>query len=425
MKSATIRFIIILSLLTAGGIIVLQAYWVRRALALEEREFNLNANTALRNAAYKVMELKENQAPVYSPVERMSADYYVAQTNVFIEQRVLEHILVEEFTKVGLLTDFEYGLYDCMSDTVQYAGYVHMAGSSDQHKPTLSFPKMHRENYYFSVHFPHRKQYLTSQLGLWIISTIILLCVLAFLGYLLFIIFRQKRLGEVQKDFVDNMTHEFKTPLATIQLSAEVLQHPDIGANPQRLLNYATIISAESVKLNAQVERVLQMAHARHDRMVLKKEPFVWQELITEVADSFKNLIQSQNGLLILQLPKTLIHYTGDILHLKNAISNLIDNAVKYCNGAPEITVSLTQGKGHIAVAVADNGIGISKQHQKMLFQRFYRVPTGNVHNVKGFGIGLNFVQIIAKAHGGTVHCDSQPGHGTTFTLRFPIDKTT
>lgn len=409
-----------LALLSAVGIIATQIYWVKRAYDLEEKEFNLNVNNALRNVALKIWEMKKIQPLVSNVVEQIQPEYFIVQINVHLDSDVLQHFLRAEFESRNIITDFEFGQYDCESDTLVSYHYVHMSGSKEPFEPVMDFPKLSKENYYFGVFFPHRKHYLAAQLSIWILSSLVLLCVLLFLGYVIFVILKQKRLSEVQKDFVNNMTHEFKTPLATIQLSAEVLKKPEIVKNPQRLLNYATIIDNEASQLALQVERVLQMAHAERGEIQLRKESFVWQELIREVAKSFEHMLDKSMAHLHLHLPEEPLNYVGDKLHIKNAIGNLIDNALKYAVKNPVIDIYLKDTGKHIKVEVMDNGIGIDKVHQKLLFKNFYRVPTGNVHDVKGFGLGLNYVQIIMKTHGGQVTCSSKLNKGSTFTLDFP-----
>ena len=171
-----------------------------------------------------------------------------------------------------MITNFWYGLYDCMSDTIQYAGYLNMQGNKIVGQSIPHFRKVKKLNYHFAIYFPDRKHYLSQQLSVWIVSTLVLVFILLLLTYLLFLILKQKRLSEIQKDFVNNMTHEFKTPLASIQLSADVLKNPSILQNEQRLLNYATIIENESQRLKQQVERVLQMARLEKEDIGLKKE---------------------------------------------------------------------------------------------------------------------------------------------------------
>ncbi len=420
MKNATIRLIFVLALLSSVGIIATQIYWVKKAYDLEEKEFNLNVNNGLRNVALKIWEMKKIQPMVSNVVEQIQPEYFIVQINVHIDPDVLQHFLRAEFEQRNIITDFEFGQYDCENDTLFSYHYVHMSGSKELFEPQMSFPKLSKENYYFGVFFPHRKNYLASQLSIWILSSLVLLCVLLFLGYVVFVILKQKRLSEVQKDFVNNMTHEFKTPLATIQLSAEVLKKPDIIQNPQRLLNYATIIDNEASQLVLHVERVLQMAHADKSEFQLRKQSLVWQELIKDVINSFESILLKKEALVHLHMPDEPVAYLGDKLHLKNAISNLIDNALKYAEGNPVIDIYLKENHKQINVEVCDNGIGIEKAHQKMLFKKFYRVPTGNLHNVKGFGLGLNYVRIIARAHGGDIICNSKPGKGSNFMLIFP-----
>jgi two-component system phosphate regulon sensor histidine kinase PhoR len=421
MKSSTIRFLVIMALLACAGIIISQVYWLRRAFALQEQTFNLNVNAALRNVAANIWRDKDIQKPNYSPVEQINPDYFIVQTNVFVEQDVLQHYLISTFTQQNIITDFQYGLSNCAnSDSMHYIGYYHMPGTPERNAGLKPFPHLQRENYYFDVYFPHRRQFLTSQLSVWTLFSLVLLCFIGFLGYLLFIIFKQKRLSEIQKDFVNNMTHEFKTPLSSIQLSADVLKDPGIINQPQRLLNYATIISNESAQLTAQVERVLQMAHAEKGQLQLKRTRFAWQDLLREEMSAVRRFTNDGKQHVHLEMPDEPVYFEGDFLHLKNTVSNLIDNAIKYCNQSPEITVILTVTKQEIRISVADNGIGIDPQHQRFLFDKFYRVPTGNIHNVKGFGLGLNYVRLIMRAHGGTINCESKLGKGSIFTLIFP-----
>jgi two-component system, OmpR family, phosphate regulon sensor histidine kinase PhoR len=420
MKNASIRLIMILALVVSAGIIITQIYWVRRAYALQETEFNFNVNKALSKVAEDIMRLKEVQLPNYSPVEKITNDYYVVQINVFIEQKLLQHYLEAAFTSQNLVTDFQYGLYDCMSEKVNYQGWVQVAGGDKKPFKLVKFPNIKRENYYFGVYFPYRQQLLTSQISLWFISSAVLICVIGFLGYLLFIILKQKRLSEVQKNFVNNMTHELKTPLASIQMSASVLQNENIINKPQRLRNYADIILKESTQLSAQVERVLQMAQADKGKMVLHKENIIWQEILKSVKDSFDIIATDKSGYIHLTMPKEDIVFFGDRLHLMNVIRNLVDNALKYCEKTPAIDITLQLVNDHILIKITDNGIGIEKKYHKHLFKKFYRVPTGNVHNVKGFGLGLNYVMNITKLHFGNVSFTSEILKGTIFTLSFP-----
>ncbi len=420
MTNKSIRLLMLVAFLGAIGIIITQTYWVRKAYQLQEKEFELKTNLALRNVASNIAELKHIQLPIYSPVEQISPDFYIVQINVQVEKEVLAHFLQASFTKQNITTNFWYGLYDCMSDTVQYAAYINMQGNVIDDIPSASFKKLKKLNYHFAVYFPNRKHFLSQQLSVWIVSTIVLIFILILLTYLLFIILKQKRLSEIQKDFVNNMTHEFKTPLASIQLSADVLKNPTILHNEQRLLNYATIISTEAKRLSHQVERVLQMAQGNKGEIQLSKSLFVWQTLIKETLSSFDQAIALKRATINLDLPTAPISYFGDQLHLRNCISNLIDNALKYTETDPVITISIGISQ-QLTITVEDNGIGINKNDQKLLFKKFYRVNTGNIHNVKGFGLGLSYVRLIINAHNGRIECESDLGKGTKFVIHLPI----
>lgn len=420
MTNKSIRLLMLVAFLGAIGIIITQTYWVRKAYQLQEKEFELKTNLALRNVASNIAELKHIQLPIYSPVEQISPDFYIVQINVQVEKEVLAHFLQASFTRQYITTNFWYGLYDCMSDTVQYAAYINMQGNVIDDIPSASFKKLKKLNYHFAVYFPNRKHFLSQQLSVWIVSTIVLIFILILLTYLLFIILKQKRLSEIQKDFVNNMTHEFKTPLASIQLSADVLKNPTILHNEQRLLNYATIISTEAKRLSHQVERVLQMAQGNKGEIQLSKSLFVWQTLIKETLSSFDQAIALKRATINLDLPTAPISYFGDQLHLRNCISNLIDNALKYTETDPVITISIGIAQ-QLRIAVEDNGIGINKNNQKLLFKKFYRVNTGNIHNVKGFGLGLSYVRLIINAHNGRIECESDLGKGTKFVIYLPI----
>ncbi|HET8573720.1 MAG TPA: HAMP domain-containing sensor histidine kinase [Edaphocola sp.] len=419
MKNATIRLIFVLALLSAAGIIATQVFWVKRAYDLEEKEVDLKINDVLRNVAFQVSRIHKAQPQVYNIVDRVSPEYYMVQVDGHVPAKLLGHLLQAEFEKRNLITDFQFGIYDCMKDSIAETHYIHMSGSSESFDPIDSFPKLANGNYYFGVYFPHRNSYVAMQLSVWTYSSLGLLCILIFLAYVVFIILKQKRLSEVQKDFVNNMTHEFKTPLTSIQLAAEVLSKPDIINKPQRLLNYATIIDTEATQLAQQVERVLQMTNAHKGALQLRKTKLCLQEIIKEVALKFDSQFQKKNAILRLNLPEDPMYFEADGLHLKNAISNLVDNALKYSGEHPRVEVQLTNMPHEIEIAVVDNGIGIDAEHQKLLFKKFYRVPTGNVHDVKGFGLGLNYVRIIARAHDGEVYCSSKLGKGSKFYMLF------
>jgi two-component system phosphate regulon sensor histidine kinase PhoR len=257
-------------------------------------------------------------------------------------------------------------------------------------------------------------------MGVWVYSSLVLLLVIVFFAYTMFVILKQRRLSEVQRDFINNMTHEFKTPISTINISAGVLQNPDIVRTPQRLLNYATIIQKESDRLQNQVDQVLQAATVDHSVKHLTKGSFDAHLLIDEVVRSFEAVMQDSGGTLSMSLEASNYQLYGDALHISNVINNLIDNAIKYCVKAPNITVTTVNVGAALSLTIADKGIGIAKDQQGKVFDKFYRVSTGNRHDVKGFGLGLYYVKYIIDAHDGEIKLTSDLD-GSSFEIKFPI----
>jgi two-component system phosphate regulon sensor histidine kinase PhoR len=236
------------------------------------------------------------------------------------------------------------------------------------------------------------------------------------------VILKQKRLSEVQRDFVNNMTHEFKTPIATIDVSADLIANPKILVKPEAIVNYANIIKTQNNRLKSQIEKVLQMAAMDRGKLKLNKEVIDLHQLVQEAVKSF-NLKDQAEITVNLEADDTCKCVMADKVHLTNIIYNLLDNAVKYVDGYPKIKIQTHQVKNQITLSIQDNGIGIGKEHQRKVFEKFFRVPTGNVHNVKGFGLGLNYVKQIVKAHKWKINLASEIGKGSTFTITMPIQK--
>jgi two-component system, OmpR family, phosphate regulon sensor histidine kinase PhoR len=420
MKSSTIRLIVVLATLCIIGITIRQVYWVKRAFDLKEAEFERQVNTALINVSQTIFSMSNTPPPSVNPVKQLSTNYFVVMVNSEIDASLLEFLLRTEFEKRNVKADFEYGIYDCTHEKMVYGNYVSMRDAKGKVEPLKKLPNWTNQGYYFGVQFPNREAQILNQMGIWSFSSVVLLLVIVFFAYTLFVILKQKRLSEIQKDFINNMTHEFKTPIATIAVSAEVLKNPDILKQPERLLNYTTIIENENKRLKKHVERVLQMARLDKEDLGLKKESVNLHEVIEEVVAGMRVTLQEKQGRVDLQLEAAQSLITADRHHLMNVIYNLLDNAIKYCKDKPFIVIRTRQeGKG-ITLEVEDNGIGVSQEHQKRIFQKFFRVPTGNVHDVKGFGLGLNYVKQIVEAHRGRVTLESVAGNGCTFKVFMP-----
>ena len=226
----------------------------------------------------------------------------------------------------------------------------------------------------------------------------------------------------MKTDFVNNITHEFKTPIATISLASEMLLKPAVLASEAKARKYAGIIYDENIRLKNQVENVLQLAVLDRGMYNLKYKSIDIHQLILKITESYQLLIKEKNGMLKLQLNATNYQSYADELHIENIISNLLDNANKYSPVNPDITISTFNRNDHIVVAVEDKGIGISNENQKHIFRKMFRVHTGNVHDVKGFGLGLYYVKRMVEAHNGNINLHSEPGKGSRFEISLPLD---
>jgi two-component system phosphate regulon sensor histidine kinase PhoR len=417
-KNSTIRFIVILAALSIVGITITQIYWIRRAFDLKEDEFERSVNTALYNVAHQIFDINKTPAPANNPVKQLSTNYFVVMVNNEIDAGLLEFLLRNEFERRGIIADFEYGVYDCSSERMVYGNYVPLKTAKEK-ITAKNLPKWSNQSYYFGVQFPNRAAHIINQMGIWSFSSIVLLLVITFFAYTLFVILKQKRLSEVQKDFINNMTHEFKTPIATISVSAEVLKDPGIIHQPERLKNYAGIIEKENIRLKQQVERVLLMARVE-EAVDLKKETVDVHQIIADSIRHYTTALQERNGGVNSELAATKFNIEADRYHLSSVFNNLIDNAIKYCKEIPHITIRTSDRGQGCLIEVVDNGIGISQEHQRRVFKKFYRVPTGNIHDVKGFGLGLSYAKTVVEAHGGEISLESELGKGCSFRIYIP-----
>lgn len=419
MRKNTIRLVVLLGTISVIGIIVIQIYWVKEAFNLREKQFNQTIQIALRNVAEKMADYGQFSLTQQDLIHQVSSDYYAVNLNNAIDAKTLEYYLITEFDKLGINTDYEYGIYDCTSDKMVYGNYISTHGVVEN-KLIKPLRKLDKLTYYFGIYFPERSSYIVSKMDNWIVSTIILLFVIIFFCYALFVILQQKRFSEVQRDFITNMTHEFKTPISTIAIASETISNPGIINTPERLFTYTGIIHEEAGRLNKQVERVLQTAKAEMKEIKLVMEKIDLHELLEDILKSFNVKAQNNKGEIMLQLHAREHTIFADKQHLTNVIYNLLDNAVKYTDKPPVITVS-TEDKNHtLSFSIKDNGIGIRKEYQNKVFEKFFRVPSGNIHNVKGFGLGLSYVKSIVDLHKWKIKLVSEPGLGSVFTLLIP-----
>lgn len=442
----TIRIVIILATISVLGILLIQFFFLKNTADLNEARFHDLTTQALKNVARHLIEYDNKTTGRTSStsaieVDQISNNYYVVNVNNEISPVLLEHFLVKEFRKYDLSLDFQYAIYDCDSKKMIYGAPLsgkemkkpaEKAGcDSDEEffeehnrvkaeKKICPLPTSKKYTYYFGVYFTNRSKYYSTNIHTWYIVNGILIIVILFFSYTLYVIVKQRRLSEIQKNFINNLTHEFKTPIASIDLSAKVLSDPAIIGQPQRLEKYSSIIRDQTQRLSLQVEKVLQMASIEKQKLRLNKQEIDLPVFLSKCIDDFKSAQSGSDYSIGLVTEPELRKITADPLHFCNIVFNILDNAFKYSDEHPHILVHAGRKKGHTAISFSDKGIGIPKEYRKKIFDRFFRIPTGNIHNVKGFGLGLDYVKKIGERHGWKIMVKENLPKGSIFTILIP-----
>lgn len=423
MNRKTIRTIIFLAVFSLIGIIATQMFWVKNAYNLQEKQFNDRVHVALTNVTHDLLDINEDESTLINPVKRISSNYYTVMINDTVNPYLLETLLRNEFVQRNIKIDFEYVIYDCFTDSIVFGDYISLEKGEKDNLQSKSYNiKWDKDGHYFGIFFPTKSTYILSKMGIWAFSSSIILLIVIFFGYTINVILKQKKLSEIKNDFINNITHEFKTPISTISLSAEVLLNPNIANEPERLKNYANIIKEENNRLKNQVDKVLQLATLDKSKLKMEDENIDLHALITGSIKSFGLIVKEKEGEITSNLEASEFMFFGDKIHVTNTIHNLIDNAIKYSAERPQISIATHSHNGFIEISVKDNGIGIPDDAQKHIFDKFYRTPTGNVHDIKGFGLGLNYVKTIVEAYAGSVKLISKENEGSTFVIKLPLN---
>ena len=334
----------------------------------------------------------------------------------------LRSLLNEALANRGITLPYQYAVVDVKQDSVLMASTANFFQKYDSGAEVALFPNdFMPSSTFLTLEFPQQNWYLLKQIWMTLLSSVLFTGIVMFcFGYAITTILRQKKLSDMKTDFINNMTHELKTPISTVALAVEALQDEQIAQQPNFLRRYLGIIREENARLGSQVEKVLQIASLDKKDYQLKKESVDVHALVGKVADHLSPAIEKRDGTLTLELNATQPTIEADPHHLSNIITNLIDNANKYSPERPTVTVR-TQNEAHgIVISVADRGLGMRKEAVARIFDKFYRVPTGNRHDVKGFGLGLSYVKSMVEAHGGHVSVDSRLGQGSTFRVYLP-----
>ncbi|MGB0933184.1 MAG: sensor histidine kinase [Lishizhenia sp.] len=446
MNRRTINTVIILGIISILSILFIQVFWIKRtvkaqqdSIVIQERQDSLNliqfhqkVKVGLRNVAEEISTAVADSADMYGAVKQISSNFYNVDINEDLHPFYLEQLLKREFYDQNINEDFQYGIYDCFNDSIVFGNLIKYS-SEKQYEPAsdslvgITSPNLSwkKDGHYFTVFFPNviaeSIEVSAQDDSPWVYLIIIVLLILVFFAYSIIVIIKQKRLSEVKTDFINNMTHELKTPISTIGLSSETILREDLSNDKEKLQRYASIIYKENKRLENQVERVLNIAKLDKDELKLTKTEIDIHEILEEAKDNFEFNQLKDNGSITLHLNAKNPLIKADEVHVTNVVFNLLDNAIKYCNKTPQITITTKSTDQNFHIQFADNGIGMKRENIKMIFDKFYRVPTGNLHDVKGFGLGLYYVKLIITQHGGQIKASSTPSEGTTFTITIPL----
>lgn len=344
--------------------------------------------------------------------------------NQRIHHKIIDSLLVLELANQGIFMKFNYKI-ETSNNQVIFTNSSNRDEDFDSYSTykTALFPRdMIRDGGVLTVYFPDKRTLILSNMNTVMASSAALLFILiGCFAYTITSILRQKKMSEMKTDFINNMTHEFKTPVATIMIASEALRDPEVNDDQKRVNRLAGIIYDENVRLGNHIERVLNIAKLEKNDFKIDYAPVNIHDLITAVADSMDLQLQRNNAKVVMNLNATSMIVMGDELHLSNVIFNLIDNANKYGGDNPEITIS-TYNKGkELFICVKDKGIGMTREQQNKIFDQFYRVPKGNLHDVKGFGLGLNYVSMMVQRMKGTVSVRSEKDNGSEFEIKFRV----
>ncbi|MCW3093331.1 MAG: integral rane sensor signal transduction histidine kinase [Ferruginibacter sp.] len=419
MRSATLKWIILLSTILVGLLVCVQLYWLNKIYNFEQKEFATSVVKSIQGV-YEDLELSDSSGTeLQKLITQPDVNTFLFKIDNIPEKDTIVKSVLNNLEDFGVFTDCKLALYDARTQNYAYQVYLPSAASKHPGNSGIDLPLFKNPYAYIHLYFPHRGHYILSSMLWWIASSILLLVILIALGLSIFHLYRQKFLNEVQNDFIRNVTHEFQTPLTTLIVGLDAIAKPSIIEYPERLEKYTRLMQGQTAYLKQHIENLMKVLKAEANGLVLEKEEIVPNELIKNAINQLHVTIEEKHAAVELILEPTNGTVLADKSSFYVAMLNLVTNAIKYSN-KPMIIVETKVTNGVYFISVKDNGIGIEEQYQKKLFRKFYRVPTGDVHDVKGLGLGLYFVKKVVDENKGTIHVKSITGIGSEFVIELP-----
>ena len=406
------------------GLMGIQIYWIQSASSIKEANFRRSVNEAMVKVIQKVERMERNKALIINQYESMLNFNRHLPYDSILTTAEMDSLIRLQLNIRGVDTRYEFCIYKperqefLMEQSPNFRKELIEKGNAY----LLFQADIYTSPEYLLIYFPREKQFLLTELwGMLLISIILIIVIVYSFTYTITTIFRQKRLSEMKNDFINNMTHEFKTPISTISLACEALADKDIRGSGEFLDSYLSMIQEENKRLAGMAEKILQTAVIDKGQLKMNKEIINLHEIIIDVIKNLRIQVEIKDGEISRRLKATKSQIEGDKVHVTNLVYNLLDNANKYSPRKPMIRITTENANNGIVMTIEDNGIGIGKNEQKKIFDKLYRVPTGNIHEVRGFGLGLSYVKAIVEEHHGKISLESEANRGSKFRVFLPF----
>ncbi len=422
MRSNTIRLFILIASLLIAVIIAVQVYWLNKTYTFEKTEFNTSVIKSIRGVYEDLPLLYESTEKLQSLIEKTDANSYLFRVDSIPVKDSLIFYMHNELEGFDIFTDGKLSVYDNTKNKYVYDAYLPSAGSGYENDTTLTLPLVQKNYSYAYLYFPHRNKYIIDQMIGWIVSSALLLLVLLGFAASLYYFFKQRFLVEVQRDFINNVTHEFSTPLSVIELSVDGLEKPATHSNVEKQQKFINAIRYQSDYLKNHISNLVKTVVADQYQFVLKMKTVIPNELLKKVIAQLEPLLHKKAGVVEWDLDEENSSILADEENLYLSFFNIINNAIKYAS-QPKIIISTVKNSHKYTISIKDNGAGIEPSEYKKIFKKFYRVQNGNVHNTKGLGLGLYFTKKVIDGHNGKIDVQSLPGIGTEFKIELPLKK--
>ncbi len=419
MRSATLRWIILITTLAIGLLVAAQLFWLNKIYNYEQKEFSTSVVKSIQGV-YEDLELTTSPTMhLQKLIEQPDANTFLFKIDSIPGKKMLLDNLLDNLEDFQVFADCKVALYEPRIHAYLYEMYLPSADTKHPANSGKNLQLYQKKYAYVHLYFPHRNQYILNSMIWWIVSGILLLLVLLSLSLSIFYLYRQKFLNEIQKDFIQNVTHEFQTPLTTLTVGLDAIAKPSITEHSQKLEKYVTLMQAQTVYLKHHIENLMKVLKAESSGLVMDKSEVVPDDLIEKALIQLSPVIEEKKAIVELLPDEKNTVILADERSLFAAIVNLISNALKYAE-EPVIKIETKVVSNRYFISIKDNGVGIDDKSKKKIFKKFYRIPSGNVHNVKGLGLGLYFVKKVIDGHKGTITVNSTAGNGAEFIIDLP-----